>query len=112
MGRYAEALGILEFEVEGERFKMKPKKGENLELLKVMQTEGLEKLEKFVALTSKIIIRDMGLSGEDAEELPLFIEYNVQEFLKEIMIGFRHITKAEWEALGNDFRAGVQNSQK
>ena len=50
MGRYAEALGILEFEVEGEQFKMKPRHGENLALIKVMQTEGLEKLEKFVAL--------------------------------------------------------------
>lgn len=112
MGKYAEALGYLEFSVGGVDFVLRPRKGDNLRFIKIQREAGKDQaklLEKFVPFVTDLVAREEDLAPEDREELETFVELNAYEFLKEIMVGFRWTTR---EALEEAERKQVQDFPK
>lgn len=102
MSRYANALGRMEFTVDGEDFSLKPKKGDNLRLIKLQKKSGEDHsklMEEMIPFVTELINREEGFAedSEEYEELETFVEYNVMEFVKEILIAFRWTTREEFE---------------
>jgi len=101
MGKYGEALGIWEVKIGGADLKLKPKKGDNLELMNLLN-KNKNNEEKFAdslyAFLYKLIEREVPpVNDEEKEELSQFVEYNLMELFKEMMIAFRWATKEEVE---------------
>lgn len=107
MGKYGEALGIWEIKTGGADLKVKPRKGDNLELMNIFKknkdnTDGF--FNDIFSFLTKLIERDVPPQNEEEkEELSTFVEYNLIELLKEMMIKFRWATPEDIErALGGD----------
>lgn len=100
MNRYAQALGVMEFTVDGLDFNIRPKKGDNLRLLDIQNKAGKDTarlMKDFVPFMTELIVREEDLAKEDRADLEVFVEANVMEFFKEIMIGFRWTTREAME---------------
>lgn len=96
MGKYGEALGIWNLKIGGANLKLKPRKGDNLELMEIMKKNKNDESNFFKDINNfliKIIERDVPpASDEEKDELYTFVEFNLMELFKEMMIAFRWAT--------------------
>lgn len=106
MSKYGEALGIWEITIGGANLKVKPRKGDNLELMNIFkahknQEEGFERdLSEFLF---KIISRDEPPQSDlEREELEQYIEFNFNQLLKELMIKFRWASRETLDQAESD----------
>ena len=100
MSRYAQALNVMEFTVNDLDFRLRPKKGDNLRLLDIQNKAGKDTakmMRDFVPFMVDLIAREEDLAKEDRGDLEVFVEANVMDFFKEIMIGFRWTTREAME---------------
>lgn len=92
--KYGEALGIWELRVGKANLDLKPKKGDNLKLFRLMseaKTKGeLWFLEQFAQFIRGLIIRDHPpTNDQESEELDMYIEFNLVDLLIETQVAFR-----------------------
>jgi len=101
MGKYGEAIGIWELKIGGADLKLRPKKGDNLELMNLLR-KNKNNEEKFseglYTYLYGLISREVPpVDDKEKEELSEFVEFNLMKLFEEMMIAFRWTTKAEIE---------------
>lgn len=112
MGKYGEALGVWELRVGGFTKDLKPKKGDNLKLSRLMgeakkKNDNSWMMEQMGEFIKELIARDHPpLNDIETEELDIYIEFNIMDLIKELLVAFRWTTKdkldvAEKEQLKN-----------
>ena len=101
MSKYGESIGIWDLKVGGADLELKPQKGDNHKLMKIVteneknQTKFFEEMTKFI---KGLIARDHPPDGEREEnELDLYVEFNIVKLIEELMIKFRWTTRAQLE---------------
>lgn len=103
MGKYGEALGIWELRVGGAELDLKPKHGDNKKLMGIMTEAKKRNDEAFLMneigkFVQELISRDYPpLTDIEKVELEEYIEFNVLELMKELLIKFRWTTKDKWD---------------
>jgi len=100
MSRYSQALAVAEFTVGDLDFEIRPKKGDNRELLKLQskyQEDQGKLMEKFIPFMVDLIAREDDLAKEDRDDLETFVEQHMMEFFKEIMIAFNWTTREKMQ---------------
>jgi hypothetical protein len=112
--KYAQALGLLEFTIRNIDFKLTPKQGDNLEYSRLRKASAKD-IDKFVAdfipFCAKLIAREENFSEgtEEYQELLTFVEFNVNEFMEEILVGFGWASR---EDLREAEKKAAENFQK
>lgn len=105
MGKYGEALGLWELTINNKMFVLKPKKGDNYALLKIISAAEKHKdtektLKEFHTYIKDIFKRDVPpINDEEAEELELFVEFNINDLFKETLIAFKWTTREKLKEL-------------
>lgn len=104
MGKYGEALGVWELRVGGFTRDLIPKKGDNLKLSRLMseskkRNDNSWMMEQMGEFVKELIIRDHPpLNDAEKEELDIYIEFNVMDLIKELLIAFRWTTREKWDS--------------
>ena len=108
MGRYGESLGLWELRVGGFDKDLKPIKGDNLKLMRLM-TEFQKRndqawlMEQVGTFIKEMIIRDHPpLNQQEKDELDMYVEYNIIQLLQELLVAFRWSTREQLEKAGED----------
>lgn len=101
MSKYGESIGIWEITIGGANLRVKPRKGDNLELMGIFKRNKNDE-DKFTLevydFIKKLIERDNPPSNEqEKEELDSYVEFYLFDLLKEMMITFRWATKESLE---------------
>jgi hypothetical protein len=99
--RYGQGLGFWNVEVGGADLKLKPRKGDNYELMRIINKKNndtfMEDMAKFIR---NLIARDFPPEDpSENDELDAYIEFNITELIKELMIAFRWSTRDKLENL-------------
>ena len=103
MGKYGEALGIWELRVGGFTKDLRPVKGDNLKLMRLMgeakkKNDEIWMMEQVGSYLKELIRRDYPpLTKTEEDELDMYVEYNIIELMKELLIAFRWTTKEKME---------------
>ena len=104
MSKYGEAIGIWSPKVGGFDLDLHPKKGDNYRLSKIL-SEAKQKGEGFVLeqigrFVTELIKREHPPADEkETEELENAVEFNLIEWMKEIMVAFRWAKKEDMDKL-------------
>lgn len=99
MGRYGQALGVWHLTVGGSDLLLKPQMGDNYKLLRLLDASKKNKdsgefLEKIGGFLVDLIKRDEPPKNDDElKELQFYVESNITELMKEMMLAFRLTTK-------------------
>lgn len=107
IGKYGEALGLWELRVGGFDKNLTPQKGDNLKVMKLMGEAKKRNDETWMMgqlgeLIKELIARDHPpLNEEEKKELDEYVEFNIVELMKELLITFRWTTKEQMEKLGD-----------
>jgi len=106
MGKYGEALGIWEVTIGGADLKLRPKKGDNLRLMKILRKNKGDEEKFFIEIYDflmDLIKRDVPPMGTDEEEeLKEYVEFNLMELFKDMMVKFRWATAEQIKSLESD----------
>ncbi len=104
MGKYGEALGIWELKIGGADLKVRPRKGDNLELMNIMKKKDEDNfLSGVYSLLIKIIERDTPpQTNEEKTELEEYVEFNLMDLFKEMMIKFKWATPDQINKMESD----------
>jgi hypothetical protein len=106
MSKYGEALGIWELTIGNADLKIRPRKGDNLELMNILKRNKNDEDAFFDAIYSfliKIIGRDVPPNDDkEKDELCEYVEFNLMELFKEMMVKFRWSTKEQMNKLVSD----------
>ena len=101
MSKYGQAIGIFNLTVGGADFKLKPKKGDNLALMEIVngtKDKADQFFNKMIPFIRKIIARDYPPeSPGENEELDMYVEFNIVPLVQEMMIAFRWTTRETLE---------------
>lgn len=99
MGRFSKMIGNLEFEINGEEFKIKPVLGDNAKLIKIQngKVSEDEKILKFKEFIDELLIRSY--PEEDKDELKLITEIYLKDFMREILVGFKWTTYEKFDSI-------------
>lgn len=104
--RYAEALGIWEHKIGDIEHKIKPKKGDNYKLSKVMaksrdKTSSLANvIEDIGKLYYEMVLRDyQGLEDEEKRDLEVWVEMNAMQIMKDMLVAFKWATKEDMDKM-------------
>ena len=102
MGKFAKICGKLEFKIKDEDIVLTPKMGDNRKLLKIMNgtLKETEKMEQVFEFIKELMITNY--PEETEEEVNLAVEFNLNDFMKEILIGFGWTTRAKWDNIEGD----------
>jgi len=103
MSRFAKLMGKLEFEIKGEQISLTPKMGDNRKLLKIMNDKSLEefqKMEKINDFIAELMITSY--PDEQPEDIKQIVEFNINDFMREVLIGFGWTTRDKWDKLEGD----------
>jgi hypothetical protein len=101
--KYGNMLGIWNLKVGGANLDLKPRKGDNYKLMKIVNsTKGNE--ENFFIqmgeLIKRMIERDYPPQDpNESEELDLFVEFNIAELVQETMIAFKWTTREKMNSI-------------
>jgi len=112
MGKYGESIGIWNLKVGGANLDLKPKKGDNYHLMKIVNDNKKDESRFFNQMgefVKDIIKRNYPpeTPGEE-EELDLYIEFNIAGLVQETMIAFRWTTKEKMDAIQNKQELALQ----
>ncbi len=105
MGKYGEALGQWELRVGGFDKDLKPLKGDNLKLSRILNNKQKKGdsawlMEEIKGFMIDLISRDYPpVTDEEKIELETYVEFNIVELLKELMITFRWTKREDYEKL-------------
>ena|SRR3990167_6033787 len=108
MGKYGEALGLWELRVGGFDNNLKPVKGDNLKLTRLMgeakkRNDEAWMMEQLGSFVKDLIVRDHPpLNDVEKNELEMYVEFNIVELMKELLIAFRWSTKEQMDKIGED----------
>ena len=108
MGRYGESLGLWELRVGGFDKDLKPIKGDNLKLMRLMteskkRTDEAWMMEQLGNFVKELIARDHPpLNPIEKDELDLYVEYNIVQLMQELLVAFRWTTREQMEKLGEE----------
>jgi hypothetical protein len=96
MGKYGEMLGIWNITIGGADLKVKPRKGDNLELINILnknKNDETKYMNDIYSFLVKLIERDVPPATDiEREELHQYVEFNLMELFKEMMIKFKWAT--------------------
>lgn len=112
MGKYAEALGIWELRVGGFNKDLRPKKGDNLKLARIIADNQKKDFYGMavgiLGLVRELISREYPPeSDEERLELDEYLEFNMIELVKETLIAFRWTKRESFDNID-----GEQESDK
>lgn len=111
MGKYADALGIWEHKLGNIEHRIKPRVGDNYKLTKLLSDARSKNdmglmMEKVGDFYFDLIIRDYPeLTETERGELKVWVEMNVMQIMKDMMIAFKWTTAeqlAKSEGEGSD----------
>mgnify|MGYP001576053608 CR=1 FL=1 len=119
MSKYGEAIGLWELRVGGFTKDLKPQKGDNLKLMRLM-TESKKRndeswmMEQIGSFVKELIARDCPpLNDAERQELDMYVEYNILQLMQELLIAFRWSTKEQMEKLaGEDVKKAMLQATK
>ena len=101
MSKYGQAIGFMNLEVGGANFNLKPKKGDNLKLMKIVngtKDHPEQFFDQMIPFIRGIIARDYApQTPNEEEELDMYVEFNIVPLVQEIMIQFRWTTREALE---------------
>lgn len=101
MGKFAQAIGILELNIGSVKVDITPKMGDNRKVASIVtgyqkhkdQARMLKELGDFVY---ELVLReDSSLIDEDKEDLKLAIEMNQMQIMEDVMVAFKWTTREE-----------------
>lgn len=101
MGKFKEALGILQLDIGGVELELKPKMGDNDKMANIVngyqkhkdQARLLKDLRTFAY--DLIVREDSSLIDEDREELQLALELHQMDLMEQLMVAFRWTTREQ-----------------
>lgn len=108
MSRYGEAIGFWELRIGGFNKDLKPQKGDNLKLMRLMseskkRNDEAWMMEQLGSFVKDLIKRDHPpLNQAEIDELDMYVEFNILQLMQELLIAFRWSTKEQMEKLGSD----------
>jgi hypothetical protein len=103
MSKFGKLMGKLEFVIKGEEIVLTPKMGDNRKLLKIMNNNNLnesDKMDKLFDFISELMISSY--PEENIGDLKQAVEFNLNDFMKEILIGFGWTTRYKWGKIQGD----------
>lgn len=113
MSKYGEALGIMSFKIRDVEFNLKPKKGDFIELLEMLNksknSQDVSFMINFQSYILKILKRDVTLMKQEEEDLELFVEFNITDFVKEVLIAYRLATRDKVEEKEKEIRSELES---
>jgi len=95
MGKYAEAIGVWDHKLGSIEHKLTPKTGDNLKLSKIMESseKGKIPLDKLMDFYYGLVVRDYPeLLEDERKELKDWVEMNIVQIMKDVLIAFRWTT--------------------
>lgn len=101
MGKFAEAIGLLELNISNVKVELKPKMGDNKKLASIItgyqrHKEQGRMLNEICDFVFELVVReDSSLIDEDKEELRLALEMNQIKVMENILVAFRWTTQDE-----------------
>lgn len=96
MGKFGKMIGKLSFNIDNEEITLIPQMGDNDKLMKIQSFKDDEqRLVKIKEFCQEIMIRSY--PEEPADEIKLFVEMNLNDFIKEILIAFKWTTRDKIE---------------
>lgn len=97
MGKFGNILGLKKFKINGEDIELKPKMGDNKKLMEIMNNTKSKDMDMDAlhGYISNLMKRQY--PNEDEGEVEAFVEFNILEFIKNIMIAFNWTTEEKWE---------------
>jgi len=108
MGKYQQALGLWTLKVTDEiNFDLKPKKGDNLKLLRMIQDsqktqDNVKLLDEVKRFVLGMIERDHPQEQEDKDELETLIELNITTVLQNVLVGFKLAKPDDFKPKGDE----------
>ena len=103
MSKYGQAIGYFTFKAGGAQIDIRPKAGDNLTLMRIMSKAKnnemlyFEEMNKFIF---NLIKRDVPPNTpEEENELKMYVEFNITELTKEVMLGFRLTTEEKLQQI-------------
>lgn len=103
MSKFGKLMGKLEFEIKGEQIILTPKMGDNRQLLKIMNDSSLNEMNKMDKLYEFIVnLMKSSYPEEPENEIEQVVEFNLNDFMKEVLIGFGWTTQSKWEKTESD----------
>ena len=108
LGKYGEALGIWELRVGGFDKNLKPRKGDNLRLCKLMaeankRNDSSWMMNQIHEFLKDLIARDHPpLNEVEKEELECYVEFNLSKLMEELLVTFKWSTKEDMDNLRNE----------
>jgi len=106
MSRYGQAIGIWEISVGGANLRVKPRTGDNLELMNIFKrNQGNEAQfsKDIFDFLVKIISRDeVPQNDQEKDELNQYVEFNLNELIRELMIKFKWTTPEAMKQMESD----------
>lgn len=102
MGKYAQALGVIEIPIKTVTFSIKPEHGDNLrfsEIRKLLAKDPARFDKEFVAFFTQLVARNEGYTkgSTDYEELELFVEFNLEAIVTQCHLKFGWTTEEEMQ---------------
>jgi hypothetical protein len=92
MGKFGRMIGKLSFKIEDESIDLIPKMGDNDNLMKVQSEKSDEvRLVKIKEFCQGLMVRNY--PEEPIDEINLYVEMNLNAFIKEILIAFKWTTR-------------------
>ena len=110
--RYGEMLGLWELRIGGFDKDLRPQMGDNKKLLRIM-TESKKRnddaflMEQIGEFIKDLIARDHPpRSEEEKKELDIYVEFNIIQLMKELLVVFRWATRDDL----SNFQEGVKKN--
>jgi hypothetical protein len=113
MGKYGESLGVFELKVGGFDKPLHPVKGDNLRLSKLLTEVKKKNDESFMISNMKDFIYSLiereypPLNEDEKKELDMFVEFNILDLIKELLIAFRWTKRETFDKQGDDAKKSV-----
>lgn len=96
MGRFGNMLGVKEIDINGDKFEISAKAGDNLRLTKIMSLPESERIDALYPFCVDIMCRNY--PSEPKAEIEGYVEFNIMLFVREILIAFGWLTRADWDS--------------
>lgn len=105
ISKYGQSIGFWNLKVGGADFQLKPKKGDNLKLMDLInksKNNNDEFFKNMMEFIKGIISRDYKPeTPNEIEELDMYVEFNIIPLVQETMIAFRWTTREAMDKIAN-----------
>ena len=105
MSKYGQAIGFWNLTIGGANFQLKPRKGDNLKLMDLInksKSNNDEFFKQMIEFIKGVISRDYKPeTPAEQEELDMYVEFNIVPLVQETMIAFRWTTREAMDKIAN-----------